>query len=63
MNMAPAVFRRELAGWAISGVLCALPSAYWALMVGFKEPAELCAMAAGIALCVVLFAGFSPVMP
>ncbi|MBP9912226.1 MAG: hypothetical protein KBF26_02345 [Opitutaceae bacterium] len=40
-------------------MLCALPSAYWALMVGFKEPAELCAMAAGIALCVVLFAGFS----
>jgi hypothetical protein len=51
-------FPAELGGWGLRGVLCAASSLYWALMVGFTALAELAGMAAGIAVWVVIFAGF-----
>lgn len=48
----------ELAGWALRGLLCAVPSAFFAVIGGFNRPAQLVAMATGFAAYVMLFAGF-----
>ena len=52
-------FERELAGWAVRGVLCAVPSAGWAFAAEFNCPAEYAAMTAGTAVWIAAFAGFS----
>jgi hypothetical protein len=54
--MNPLVRRRHAAAWTLRGVLCALPSAYWALLEGFRCGAELLGMAAGVATAVAAFA-------
>lgn len=52
-------FGRELPLWALRGVLCAVPSAFWAVLADFKHPAEIAAMIAGTGLCIAGFAWFS----
>ena len=47
---------RHAAAWTLRGVLCALPSAYWALLEGFRSGAELLGMAVGVATAVATFA-------
>ncbi len=51
-------FRSELAGWTARGSLCALPSAFLAVIGGFNQSSEIIAMATGFAAYVVLYAGF-----
>lgn len=57
-------FGRELPLWAVRGILCAAPSALWAVIGEFKQPAELAAMVLGTGLYIAGFAWFSawPVM-
>ena len=50
---------RELPLWAVRGVLCAAPSAFWAVIAEFKHPAEIAAMILGTGLCIAGFAWFS----
>lgn len=56
-------FQAELPGWALRGVLCAANSAFWAVMMGFQQPAEIAGMAAGVAFWVVVFAGLCACTP
>lgn len=49
-------FRAELPGWALRGILCALNSAGWAVLIGFWAPVEIAGMAAGVAFWTVVFA-------
>lgn len=49
-------FHREIGGWAVRGVCCALLSAFWAVMAGFQHPAEIAGMVFGVAVWVTLFA-------
>ncbi len=46
-------FRVSLAGWAIRGALCALPSFLWAVVAGLARPRQLSAMLLGLATWVV----------
>ena len=50
-------FRNELPGWVLRGVLCALGSAFWAVMMGFETPAEIAGMVAGVVFWSTGFAG------
>jgi hypothetical protein len=52
-------FGRELPVWAARGILCAAPSAFWAVIAEFKHPAEITAMVLGTGLCIAGFAWFS----
>lgn len=47
---------RELPGWALRGILCAAASAFWAAMVGFRQPLEIAGMVTGVAAWVACFA-------
>jgi len=51
-----AAWRAELLGWAVRGGACALPSACWAVLAGYRAPIHGVAMAAGVAAYVVVFA-------
>lgn len=51
-------FPREVGGWALRGVLCAASSFWWALAVGFTDPAEIAGMLGGVLIWIVCFAGF-----
>jgi len=59
MNPALAVFGGDLPGWVLRGTLCSLSSFFWAVLTGFGQPAEILGMMAGVALWVLIFAGFS----
>ena len=52
----PLVFRQTLGAWAIRGACCATPSFVVAVALGFKQPAQLAAMAAGVATYVLALA-------
>ena len=52
-------FNRELPLWAVRGVLCAAPSAFWAVIAEFKYPAEIAAMVLVTGLYITGFAWFS----
>ncbi len=53
------LFARELPGWALRGILCALPSAFWAAITEFNQPIEFAAMAVGTVGWIAVFALFS----
>lgn len=46
-------FRRQLAYWAIRGVICAAPSFWFAVQVGYKSRSQIVAMAAAVVTFVV----------
>jgi hypothetical protein len=48
-------FMAELPGWAARGVVCALPSAVWAWLIGYKQPVHVAAMATGVLTYVMIF--------
>lgn len=50
-------FRDELPGWLLRGVLCAVSSVGWAVLLGFHTPAEIAGMATGVVAWVLVFAG------
>jgi len=52
-------FLRELPGWAVRGLFCALPSAVWAVLAGYHLPHHFTAMALGVALYVLGYAWLS----
>jgi len=52
----PRIFRDKLIAWSVRGVIGAAPSFTWALMAGFKSPAAIAGMAAGVATYVLAFA-------
>ena len=52
----PRVFHTRLLAWSIRGVFCAAPSFVWAVLIEFRQPAQLGAMLAGVATYVVAFA-------
>lgn len=52
-------FGRELPGWALRGVLCAAPSAFWAVLGEFQHPSEIAAMVLVTALYITGFAWLS----
>lgn len=52
-------FGRELPLWALRGLLCAAPSAFWAVLTEFQHPVEIAAMVLVTALYIVGFAWFS----
>lgn len=49
-------FQAELPGWGLRGALCAANSAAWAWLLGFRAPAEIAGMVAGVACWVAVFA-------
>ena len=55
----PNTLFRELPGWTLRGLLCALPSFFWAYLGGFNALIEISAMFVGIAFYVYAFAWFS----
>ena len=59
MNFDSLLFRRELAGWAVRGALCAAPSASWATLSDFRHPREVAAMILVVGLFIAGFAWFS----
>ncbi len=56
MKSCSVLFLRELADWSMRGVLCALPSAAWAVISGYNRPPHFIGMTAGVAGFIVLFA-------
>lgn len=49
-------FRSELVGWTWRGLVCAVPSAAWAVIAGFTQPAEIIAMVLIVGGYIVSFA-------
>lgn len=50
---------RELPLWSMRGILCAAPSAFWAVMVEFQHPAEIAAILLVTMLYIAGFAWFA----
>lgn len=46
----------ELTGWAVRGILCAVPSALWAFFGGYRQPRQIAAMVIGVTGYIVLYA-------
>jgi hypothetical protein len=49
-------FRREMPGWVIRGVICALNSVYFAVIASFQSVPEFAGMVTGVLIWAALFA-------